>query len=213
MNFKEAVREIESMEFNVRVNVASDLRHLLTIASKEICVGIAFSGLEEENNKKYLINRLINLASRKTDMRYENPYDTALVIFLWLFSYKNEKLARISAQTIIEAPQLWWASSLARQILFGIKINEVAGIKSEELRVRVSDAPVIMAETTGSNGGGESCVFANFNSGVFLSVDLREAKFDNLRADGSISIPGFKKNINSDFETSFASGAAVVTVG
>jgi hypothetical protein len=130
MSFRMALREIESTELNVRINVVTDLQNFLRSVNAEEAVITLFRYLDQVDNQKELINHVVNLVRGKTDPRYENPYDVALAIYLWLLSLKNFEIANLAAQIIAELPRAWWATRLAFKILNGeYKKNDAEGWK------------------------------------------------------------------------------------
>lgn len=75
--------------------------------------------MSDESRYTTVLSRLLDLSQQKTDLRYENPSDVAVAIYLWLLAAKKKALARVGAQTVWELPRYWWAKGMARQILFG----------------------------------------------------------------------------------------------
>lgn len=117
MTFLEALREIESFEFSARVNVASDFKTFLEIASTESAVSDLSDALKNEVLCEKLLSHVLELCKREYDVRYENPLDAALTIYLWLMGKKDFKLTKIMAESVARIQQGWWSLRLAQFFL------------------------------------------------------------------------------------------------
>jgi len=122
--------DIESHEFAARVNVASNLVTFLRGARSQVSVIGIFEELEKEEKLFQVLTRLIDLSKKTVDPRYENPWDTALAVYLWLVSLKSTKAASLGAQFILQSPQCWWAERIARSILLGRSSQEKINIQN-----------------------------------------------------------------------------------
>src|ERR1700687_457382 len=109
--------EVESPRTAATVNVASGKRSFfknitsLPVAWKlrQACVKPDAAAL--------VVSRVMSLAERSVDERYENPHDTSLCIYLWALQTRRPDLARIAAGAIREARNCWWSSELASQVV------------------------------------------------------------------------------------------------
>jgi len=117
VNFEEAQREIESDSMAIRLNVASGFKSFLRAIQGERAVCELRKMLETKAAQENLLSRLIELSRQRIDRRYENPWDTALTIYLWLISSVDQNLSDLSAEIVAQAPQCWWAQKLSNQLL------------------------------------------------------------------------------------------------
>jgi hypothetical protein len=136
--FIEAMREIESPEFSLRLNYASSLKLLLRAAGAEAAVKNAFSYLvNSRDDRRTLLNRLIELSHKPPDSR-ENPHDAAMVVFLWLLlvTDRNEdvsdptiSLALSGARELNDGETWgWWSTRLATKIVGREQYLNTSGI-------------------------------------------------------------------------------------
>ncbi len=117
MSFEEAIREVESFEFSARVNIASDFRTFLRAVSEQPAFHALFAELGRLDNGLRLITHVIEIARRPVNPDYENPWDTALTVFLWLISQRAPSFADLAAEAVSQAQQCWWATLLSQHML------------------------------------------------------------------------------------------------
>jgi len=117
VTFQEAQRQIESDSMAIRLNVASGLKTFMRAIQGERAVYELRQMLVAKETQEHVLSRLIELSGQRIDRRYENPWDTALTIYLWLISSVDQNLLALSADIVAQAPQCWWAQKLSRQLL------------------------------------------------------------------------------------------------
>ena len=117
MTFEEALHDIESHEFAAHVNLASDLATFLRIANDHESVRTLLSGIVSIDRQKHLLSEVLRLSRLEVDIRYENPWDSALAVFLWVLSLRSPRLAPVAAEATIQTRQCWWALRVAHGIL------------------------------------------------------------------------------------------------
>ncbi len=119
MNISELLDTIESYEMAARVNAASGIR----AATKIALTHPAVQGLMEEASKPEvadtILTRILYLSRQGVDVRYENPNDTAFLIYALVLMRRAPELAFVAAAVICQLPNLWWASIVAADILEG----------------------------------------------------------------------------------------------
>jgi len=121
----EAITSIESNEFAARVGVASDWNNLVAaLENADAVVDV----LRDPSNARRIAERVVDLASREVDPRYENPLDFALTAYIVVLSRLDRSLAELAAAVVLRIPQLWWASKVARQTLLEAKTASTAAI-------------------------------------------------------------------------------------
>lgn len=117
MTFDEAQREIESSPMVIRLNVVSGLKTFLLAMQSENAVCDLRQMLGSKEKQELVLSRLVELSRQRIDRRYENPWDTALAIYLWLLSSAQKDLLALAAEIVAQAPQCWWAKKLSDQLL------------------------------------------------------------------------------------------------
>lgn len=115
MTCEEAIAEIEGLEFAARLNMASSLATFLNRARREQAVQAIFASLDTPRCLGQVYLRTLELAQEEVDIRFENPRDVALAVYLWVTSLKDTAMAEGMAQLVLKAPQCWWATTLARR--------------------------------------------------------------------------------------------------
>ena len=130
MNWQEALAEIESAEFDINVNVVSGLKAFFRAVDKEPSVKEARRFMMESGEcREEVLGRICDLATTEIDFRYENPHDTPLATLLWITYYEVPQFANLAAHYIAAAPNCWYASKLAKNIM--------ASLATENNSVRV----------------------------------------------------------------------------
>ena len=118
MNWQEALEEIQSVEFDVDLNVVSSANAFFRAVAREPAVLEAYRQMRELGElREDLLGRIYDLAAQEIDLRYENPNDTPLAVFLWLTYFGAPDFAPMAAGMVGRAPQCWYAWKLVRRIL------------------------------------------------------------------------------------------------
>lgn len=158
MTFKEAIREIESHEFAVRVNLASSFRGFLRVIRAEKAVDVLLRGLEQPEKRTQLFFRAQELSRQTIDPRHENPWDIALAVYSWAIGQKDLDLAGAMARIVSEAPQCWWASNISLQLTRESLLRSEAG--SEEWNFTRLES--MLAVSSAASADGETILPATF---------------------------------------------------
>ena len=112
------MQEIESNQFSARLNVASSFKVFIHTALKESVFKELILELTKSRYNIWLVlQRATELAQKEFDSRYENPWDTALTIYLEALSLVKPKVAETAASFILRSPNCWWATRLAKSVL------------------------------------------------------------------------------------------------
>lgn len=122
MTFEETQMEIESGSMVTRLNAASGLKTFLRGIQGEHAVQELRKILTDKEIQEKAFSRLIQLSRQRIDRQYENPWDTALTIYLWAISSIDQALAVLAAEIVAQAPQCWWAKKLSSQLLSELQI-------------------------------------------------------------------------------------------
>ena len=118
MTWKESLAEIETVEFDVRLNVVSSLRLFLGAARKEPAVLALHKELQQSGDaSEEILGRIYDLSRSPSDPAYCNPADTALTVLLWLLSLSQKAFAEVAASFVVAVDNCWYAKKVARLIL------------------------------------------------------------------------------------------------
>jgi len=117
MTLEDALREITSDDFAARLAIASDLRMFLRIASKQTSVRSVLAQMDSEENRRRILKQVLQLLRLDVDYRYENPWDTAIAVLLWILARRTPQLGVLAAQAALEAPQCWWVPRIVEDML------------------------------------------------------------------------------------------------
>lgn len=113
--------KIETHEFSGLLNLGSSLEPVCRAAREEPAVQDLWHELTSEEARLELFGRIVDLCHFETDVHYENSYDAALAVYLWLLTLSDpaagtpQSLGRLAAWIILGTPRLWWADILARR--------------------------------------------------------------------------------------------------
>jgi hypothetical protein len=118
MTWQEALDEIQSVKFDVALNIVSSTDKFFDVVSEEpavlsACVLMQKSGELREDT----LNILRDLVTRESDPMYENPYDTSLAVLLWLTNFAAQDHSQVAASWVDQAARCWHAKRLAQRIL------------------------------------------------------------------------------------------------
>ena len=123
-NYLVALNEIESLEFDVRLNVVSSYRLFLTAAQQEPAVKALYQAMQSsEEVTGEVFGRVCQLSTMEIDTRYGNSKDAALTVLLWLLWLTEKAYAEVAAHYVAGAGNCWYAWRMARTILFPASVT------------------------------------------------------------------------------------------
>ena len=115
-NISDLFELVESHEMAARVNLASSVESALRILLREDAVVELLTISRHTDDALYtVLMRVMDLTRRSSDVRFENPYDAALLAYTVVIGECSEDLSLIAASAICHVPNLWWAASIARK--------------------------------------------------------------------------------------------------
>lgn len=118
MEISDDLAIIESRQFAAELNVVSSTEAFYRAVSRNPVVVRVLEKLRTSGEAvEELVGRVLDLCAVSTDPRYENPYDAALVAYLWLAYYGSEGLSQSLATTVDKTSGTWYAKKLAFRIL------------------------------------------------------------------------------------------------
>jgi hypothetical protein len=107
--------EIESMEFAAQVNLVSGFKMFEELATRNICYIMLVVAIRELG-PELLFQRIKELVVSEFDYKYENPYDTALAVYIMALNEINHSAAGHAAQISNDAKQIWWTRKVINKI-------------------------------------------------------------------------------------------------
>lgn len=167
MTFDEALRDIESLEFAARVNIASDLRTFLRIAGDQESVRTVLSEIASEEKQQRVLSQALRLSRLQVDLRYENPWDSALAVYLWVLSLKVLPLAQVAAEAAVQAPRCWWAFRVADGILRGTLPHSTQTSRRDD-----DVMPFVLPLNLKNIHAGENVLWSGLVHRLFFLVDI-----------------------------------------
>ena len=118
MNWQEALEQIQSVEFDINLNVASSTDAFYEAVAGQPAVLDAYRLMRSSGDHvEDVLGKLRDLTWAETDPRYENPNDSSLAALLWLTNFAASDYATIAATWVDQAPRCWHSKKLAQRIL------------------------------------------------------------------------------------------------
>ncbi|MFB2970996.1 hypothetical protein ACE1CD_18655 [Aerosakkonema sp. BLCC-F183] len=122
--------KIETHEFAALLNVASSFKVFCRAAYKEQVTKDLIEQLRNNPKNIWLVlKRSVDLSQKEIDSEYENPWDTAMAVYLWALSLINLEVAQTAAGFVIEAPNGWWSTKFANFLLVNEKNSHKANFE------------------------------------------------------------------------------------
>ena len=144
----ELFKYIESDLFSANVNLASDLRTFLKLVRGQPEVEALRRVIKSQEARLHLLRRVCSLAGLEADVRYENPYDSALATYLWSLALVDHELACHAAEVIRRVPLCWWAREISARLLRSSLTRSDASTPPEtEIRQAIEDGARVEFES------------------------------------------------------------------
>ena len=128
--WKDALEEICSLDFDVRLNVVSSLDSLMAVLPNEgsvICLLVACGNSDQDpdllmsESVGTVLSKMYSLASEQINNDYENSYDMALTVLGFVLLTTNPDLALTVLNILDSVQHGWYTKQLAKKI----KSNDV----------------------------------------------------------------------------------------
>src|SRR5574341_767735 len=116
MILNEPFRAIESSEFRFRANQAAGPRIFRRIVEDTQEFHALLRLAKDRIGALQILKRIFFLASFETDIRYENPHDATLGVYLLALDAAGSNHASMAAFILETLPRLWWARNIAGEI-------------------------------------------------------------------------------------------------
>jgi hypothetical protein len=115
---KDIMKKIESNKFSTLLNVTSSFNGFLRAAYEEQATQDLIEELINAPVNTWLVlQRITELSRKEIDTRYENPWDTALTIYVWALSLIDLEIAQTAAAFVVNTENCWWATRFASFLL------------------------------------------------------------------------------------------------
>jgi len=176
MSVSAAMAEIESRNFSARMSVATDTGMFLKILEHDRTVNDLLEELGHIGQARSLVHRVFALLTERVDVRFRNPHDVAIAVFLWALTRRQEEYGKIAAQTAEDlCVRYWWTPKITKLIASGALSGETRKIEGPvhlltfSLKLPINyplqrpDLHSPWAQATGN------CVFANISSAIGAS--------------------------------------------
>jgi hypothetical protein len=111
MDLQDAMDYVESVDFSVRVGVASGLDTF----TKVIADDTAVKALLDREFRLRIAERVLELSREPFDDKYENPNDFAVATYLWVLQQISPPVAVVCAKAGLMMNTFW-----VRRIAYGI---------------------------------------------------------------------------------------------
>jgi hypothetical protein len=108
---------IESPTFSAQVNVASGYNQFLRGLTSATEVRELLAEVKAEDDVQQVFTRLQEILGNPQDPAYENPYDIAVVAYLWVLRMTNPRLAHDAAERVLAQAGFWWGRKFAEKLV------------------------------------------------------------------------------------------------
>jgi hypothetical protein len=133
---KGTMKKIESNEFSTLLNVTSSFKGFLRAAYEEQATQDLIKELIDAPVNTWLVlQRVTELSRQEIDTNYENPWDTALTIYVWALSLIDLEIAQTAAAFVLNAENCWWATRFANSILQRKELTNISSLNASILEI------------------------------------------------------------------------------
>jgi len=117
MTPQDAIADIESFDFAIRINLASGLKHFIQLLRSEPSVKFLINVMNREMRiKAEILSRIKILSQVESDSRYEHPSDTAIAAYVWVLGIMDPENWKTAASIASTLPRGWWARKISQFI-------------------------------------------------------------------------------------------------
>lgn len=157
MDIRRLYQPIESHEFAVQLNMAGTYQRLFSIASKSDHVIALKEALADPDSQHDMLLQIFRLVDKSIDLRYENPKDVAITIYVWALLSAYRPFGLVAAEYATRLRNAWWSTSFSNHTLQ----NSLLATETENWFEDIADAlihekansseSVIVINSLGSN--------------------------------------------------------------
>jgi hypothetical protein len=114
MNLQTIFVELESPAFASKLELANDLPMFFEALRAEPCISrLVKQASADAAVAQEILRRIASLLRTSVDVRYRNPYDSAVAAYVWILAETYPSLSRLAANAVVSTGKLWWASKIA----------------------------------------------------------------------------------------------------
>ena len=117
MKLVDLFETIESHSTAGQINLASHFAQAVRLVQEHTAFGHLLNEITERSKGEKVLRRVLELAENGVDVRYENPYDVALMMYALALLQQQPPIASIASAALLRVPRLWWALKVATMIL------------------------------------------------------------------------------------------------
>jgi len=139
VSFSAALQQIESHDFAAHLGVANNLEMLYTLAGQEQVVKELTTSLLDYTVAVRLLTHVGSIIQEQEDVRFRNPRDAAIAVYIWALAQSQPALAGLAASAALNAPRLWWAKRAALNVTSGTWMEGTAEAGAHKLMTRATD--------------------------------------------------------------------------
>jgi hypothetical protein len=127
---KKIMESIENSQFTAITGIASSFSLFIKIIEKQDIVKELIEEIYESlENRWIILSRISELLNSTIDPNYENPYDTAISVYLWALSLVDLELSQTAAAFILNIENGWWSKKFAQHLMYYKDHETVDSIK------------------------------------------------------------------------------------
>ena len=110
-------KEIESFDFSVRTQIASDLDQFWRIVELNPSVSSLLDRARQDTPTVIdILVAMRHLRNVEFDPKYENPMDAAMTTYGWIISKARPRLSGLTSDLLDSLDHSWWARRLATSL-------------------------------------------------------------------------------------------------
>jgi hypothetical protein len=111
---------MESIDFAGRLSIASTPSGFVAVLGQQPEFHALVEAVNEDfEMKSTLVSRIDSLSRQSVDIRYLNPWDTALASYVYALKVTDPNVANVAACVVHEAPNILWARRAADSAILG----------------------------------------------------------------------------------------------
>jgi hypothetical protein len=190
MSFQAISKEVESHVFAAKLGISNNFRMFEQTARSEKAFSDLLKFLEHSKAGNQVLERIGELVREQTDVRFMNPADTALAVYLLALVEKQPTLSKLAAASIMNIPRIWWARKIALDLMTG-SFSELRSPREASATINLASFPSAgHLPETGFSAGWK--IFAL--KGGKENIVIKGARAELLTADGVLAPESFNTN-------------------
>lgn len=124
-----SLETIESTLFTASVGVVSTPRSLDEAIWAQGSVREVLAAMTDHENRRELLNRVLELIARPHDPRYCHPDDLAIAIYVRILGITDATLAVRGADAVLQHRNFWWARAASLRVIRAPNVRAGADLR------------------------------------------------------------------------------------